>query len=763
MTDTGDNLGFPDGGAVDPDRHIYVSRPADTRAYDDLVNGDDVHIFAPRMSGKTSLAKRTLARLRDAGYDAVHLSFQEVIQDIRSESLPSLAVTLCRLIADDLGVPSGDTARWRSDVVGLSAGQVLATLLPRMCSEKQLVVFLDEVDLITSTPRGAEFLSAVRTFQERRTDTPELARVRLCLIGVRPVGDLFYEGSIPTAIAGRSLWLDDFPINPETISTLARGFQVDQDGIGRDIARRALEYSGGFPRVCTWLCKQFDESGLRYTADIQDNFRDLIKSGTTVPEFLSRSRDYLESYARLEPGGGAPNPRRAAIEALWVYQDLLERRGATFDRDREDHQVLRWSGLAVVDRHRRVPPTPATEQELLLRGPFVRDVFPDEKARKLRVELEQAPSRVTRAPRRVATRRSRLCILTTGGVIGMVERNREVVPPASYDELRKEYADVDLVADVEWVPAVDPPLDSANIGPGHWKRIASSIHDRRHDFDGFVVAHGTDTLAYSASAVAFALGPSLSFPVVFTGAQTTVAVRHGDARANLIRACMVALQPIPEVVVCFGEQVLRAVRAQKKDDRRFDAFESPAWPPLASVTEEVELYETNIRTPSPALPRQGVHNEFSDRLLLVTQAPGVRAALYEQSLEAPAAERPHAIILQTLGAGHVPAQGEYSHESMIRRAVALDIPVLLTSQYQLLPQNILRYTPARTAAKLGAMPMGNLTLPALVAKISWVLGQISSDQMNGERTRRVRELMAEEYIGEGQSQLAEWPVGKELT
>jgi L-asparaginase/Glu-tRNA(Gln) amidotransferase subunit D len=107
--------------------------------------------------------------------------------------------------------------------------------------------------------------------------------------------------------------------------------------------------------------------------------------------------------------------------------------------------------------------------------------------------------------------------------------------------------------------------DSTNMNPGDWEDIAEAVYRRRNaGYRGFVIAHGTDTMHFSASAVAFALGKNLNFPVVFTGAQTAPDIPHGDARVSLLRAFKVALTDLAEVVICFGDFVFRGCRAQKK-------------------------------------------------------------------------------------------------------------------------------------------------------------------------------------------------------
>ena len=147
-------------------------------------------------------------------------------------------------------------------------------------------------------------------------------------------------------------------------------------------------------------------------------------------------------------------------------------------------------------------------------------------------------------------------MINTGGTLGMVQRGDKVVPPAAAAEFKSYFASLDSIADVEFINLF-PPRDSINVFPDQWVTIARYIYNRRKaGVDGFVVAHGTDTMTYTASAVAFALGPQLRFPVVFTGAQTTPDVAYGDAHVNLYRACAVAKMDIPEVVISFGSGIV---------------------------------------------------------------------------------------------------------------------------------------------------------------------------------------------------------------
>ncbi|HXC45354.1 MAG TPA: asparaginase domain-containing protein, partial [Solirubrobacteraceae bacterium] len=307
----------------------------------------------------------------------------------------------------------------------------------------------------------------------------------------------------------------------------------------------------------------------------------------------------------------------------------------------------------------------------------------------------------------------------------------------------------------------EPPLDSADVGPDQWTTLVKLIVSRQDEFDGVVIAHGTDTMAYTASAVSFALGRELSFPVVFTGSQTTVDVLHGDALANILRASLVATQDLPEVVVSFGERVFRATRTQKKDDLRFDAFESPGYPELGFVAEEVQIFRRSVLDkPEVSPPLSNISSEFASGILHVSQMPGSEAAFYEAALRVSkedAGGQPmcRGIIIQSLGAGNIPTKSPpFDLTNLISEAKRRFIPVVLTSQYPVLPANYQRYSPVAAAIAAGAIPTGNMTISAVVAKLSWVIPQVDREIEVGmlrreRRLERVAEMMGREYVGEG--------------
>ena len=322
-------------------------------------------------------------------------------------------------------------------------------------------------------------------------------------------------------------------------------------------------------------------------------------------------------------------------------------------------------------------------------------------------------------------------------------------PPTSADDFLDIAPELGAFVEVDLLQLLNK--DSTNINPTDWQGIAHAIFERRDaGFAGIVVAHGTDTMHFSSSAVAFALGKNLNFPVVFTGAQTIPAIPGGDARRNLVNACRVALTELSEVVISFGDYVFRACRAQKKDEKRFDAFESPAYFPIAYITETIDLQPiayTKTNKPSPGIAPTDFVPLFETGVLQIELIPGLEPALIEPILDLEACK---GIILKSFGAGNIPIEDDYSFVPLIERAVHMKgIPVIITSQF---PANSTMNTDYETGVRAkdaGAIPTGNMTSAAAATKFRWVLAQANQMQLNThDKMAFVRKQMSTVFIGE---------------
>lgn len=245
-----------------------------------------------------------------------------------------------------------------------------------------------------------------------------------------------------------------------------------------------------------------------------------------------------------------------------------------------------------------------------------------------------------------------VCILYTGGTIGMRPTPQGYAPQPGYlHELMATMPEF-THADLPRYTLIEYPelLDSANMRPWHWQRIAEDIVARYAEYDGFIVLHGTDTMAYTASALPFML-EGLGKPVVLTGSQIPLCRVRSDARDNLITALtLIAHEPIPEVCLCFGNRLLRGCRATKVDAAGFQAFDSPNYPDLGSIGVTIRVHKDALlpAQPAPVLKVQPLSDANVGALRLF---PGIQAEFVANVLRSPV----QGLVLETYGMGNGPS------------------------------------------------------------------------------------------------------------
>jgi L-asparaginase len=291
------------------------------------------------------------------------------------------------------------------------------------------------------------------------------------------------------------------------------------------------------------------------------------------------------------------------------------------------------------------------------------------------------------------------------------------------------------------------------MNPRDWTLMAKTVYDKRNmGYNGFVIAHGTDTMHFSSSALSFALGQNLNFPIVFTGAQTIPKIAHGDARINLLRACKVALTDLAEVVVSFGDYVFRGCRVQKKDERRFDAFESPGFFPIGYITEEIELHPTAKKKSKKNESREiDFRPFFESGIIEVSLIPGLEPELVEPVINSDLCK---GMILQSFGWGNVPSEEPYSFDEIIEYMVQkLKKPVIITSQFPAHTTLGTKYDPGLRAIEAGAIPTGDMTSAAAAVKFRWVLAQIAKEIRTGvlkesDKMNEIKRRIQKNYVGE---------------
>jgi L-asparaginase len=246
----------------------------------------------------------------------------------------------------------------------------------------------------------------------------------------------------------------------------------------------------------------------------------------------------------------------------------------------------------------------------------------------------------------------RVYIAYTGGTIGMQRTAQGYQPTRGFltSQIRELQARFPEQLPELVVQEYEPLLDSANMMPQDWLHMAEDIERHYDEFDGFVILHGTDTMAYSASALSFML-EDLSKPVIFTGSQIPAGEIRTDAFDNLIGALMIAgFHPVPEVAIYFHNHLYRGNRCQKIDATGFDAFASPNYPPLATVGTHIEIHKELLQR-YPSRPFR-VQRLSPPSIATVDLFPGFDAGI----LNSLVANGVNGIILRTYGMGNAPVK-----------------------------------------------------------------------------------------------------------
>jgi L-asparaginase len=279
----------------------------------------------------------------------------------------------------------------------------------------------------------------------------------------------------------------------------------------------------------------------------------------------------------------------------------------------------------------------------------------------------------------------------------------------------------------------EEPIDSSNATPATWSRIAGLLYARRDDFDGFVVLHGTDTMAYTASALSFLL-PDFGKPVVVTGSQVPMCVARSDGRQNLIGALQVAaLGEVREVCLLFGSKVLRGNRATKVDATGLEAFDSPNFPALATLGARIE---TNSGLAVRAAGRPQVLGCGLAHVAAVRLFPGIEASMLASLCSAPL----QGLVIEAYGAGNGPA-ADPDFIAVIREATAAGVVIVLVTQCLRGSVTPGSYATGSALLQAGGVPGYDMTTEAALTKLAVLLGE-------GLPPHRVRELMAMDIAGE---------------
>lgn len=323
-----------------------------------------------------------------------------------------------------------------------------------------------------------------------------------------------------------------------------------------------------------------------------------------------------------------------------------------------------------------------------------------------------------------------ILLIYTGGTIGMKEDPvLQALTPFDFSQILEEVPELAKFAYKIDSYTFDPLIDSSDVEPSLWISLVRLIEERYDDYDGFVILHGTDTMAYSASTLSFMI-EGLTKPVIFTGSQLPIGTPRTDGKENLISSVEIAAAKdeeghplVPEVCICFDNVLIRGNRSRKFNSDNFRAFRSEDYPPLAEAGISIRYNSSLIRKPESWEARPLFHKKLDTRVSILKIHPGITPGVVRDIL---LGKETRAVILETYGAGNAPSKEWFL--SLVKEAAESGKIILNVTQCVAGRVNMDIYATGKNLKAAGVINGYDSTTESALGKLFYLLGVFETNE-----------------------------------